>query len=193
MNVSSMLICLGGTLMVAYEIHLSNRKPRRPCDLLISYTECFIIRSPLILGSLNMHTSVLTFFIERLFATINEGSRRLDERDQILDINLILQIEPLREAKEYLYYCYNDNRAVVFRRSGAYLLRHRTGVTSEVVHLKKKKFLNLLLKFYMTSCDILLIEAVCWDVLLIDAGFVREDYKAIVNIHRISQVEWLTS
>ncbi|CAG9531520.1 unnamed protein product [Cercopithifilaria johnstoni] len=70
MNVSAMLINFGGTLMMTYEIYLSNRLPNRPCDLLISFIECFIIRAPLVLGSFNIHTSVLTFFIERLFATI---------------------------------------------------------------------------------------------------------------------------
>ncbi|EFO14509.2 hypothetical protein LOAG_14009, partial [Loa loa] len=70
MNVSALLVSLGGTLMTAYEIYLSSRPLDRPCDLLIPYNDCFIIRAPLILGSLNIHTSILAFSIERLFATI---------------------------------------------------------------------------------------------------------------------------
>ncbi|VDO51425.1 unnamed protein product [Onchocerca flexuosa] len=70
MNVSAMLINAGGTFMMAYQIYLSSRSVSQPCDLLISYSECFIIRAPLVLGSINIHTSVLTFFIERLFATV---------------------------------------------------------------------------------------------------------------------------
>ncbi|VDO42876.1 unnamed protein product [Brugia timori] len=64
MNISAILLSLGGTFTTAYKIHLSSKSLSQPCVLLMPYTECFIIRAPLVLGSFNIHTSVLTFPIE---------------------------------------------------------------------------------------------------------------------------------
>lgn len=64
-----MLTNVGGAILSAYEM-LLYAKQGAGCNLLIPYTECFFVRAPAVWGSVNIHTSVLTFFIERLYATV---------------------------------------------------------------------------------------------------------------------------
>ncbi|VDM97259.1 unnamed protein product [Thelazia callipaeda] len=70
MNVAGLVANFGAAVLILYEWRIFQTEMDDSCDFLIPYTVCFLIRSPLFCGALNMHTFGTIFFIERLVATV---------------------------------------------------------------------------------------------------------------------------
>uniref|UniRef100_A0A2K6VXY1 G-protein coupled receptors family 1 profile domain-containing protein n=2 Tax=Onchocerca TaxID=6281 RepID=A0A2K6VXY1_ONCVO len=161
MNVSAMLINVGGTFMMAYQIYLSSISVSQPCDLLIPYSECFIVRAPLVVGSINIHTSILTFFIEQLFATVKSNHYEKRRHMSIVVIMILVQ------------WCFGG-LVLIFYAIGQFGMNLR-------VQICNLNTMDQQYRYLIVSCALLINDIICFFIILILICYNRKLKRKMVT------------